>query len=76
MERIEFKGYALAEDEIEVMEAVLKEIREKKRHALLISKIKNDFSVLVSESIDAIGLTDTKIVVREIARELRGMPVE
>lgn len=76
MERIEFKGYVLAEDEIEAMEAVLKEIRKKKKHALLISKIKNDFSVLVSESIETIGLADTKVVVREIARKLRDMPVE
>lgn len=76
MERIEFKGYLLEEDEIEAMEAVLKEIRKKKKHSLLILKIKNDFSVLVSESIDAIGLADTKVVVREINRKLRDMPVE
>ena len=76
MERVEFNGYVLEEDEIEAMEAVLKEIRNKKKHSLLILKIKNDFSVLVAESIRKIGLADTKVVVREIARKLRDMPVE
>lgn len=69
----EFKGYFLTSKESEALEALLKEMRAKAEHEALVKRCKDEISFAVSSTILEIGLAETKTIVREIARELRGV---
>ena len=69
---IEFMGYTLTDDECEALHKCLMEIREKKRHDQLIQACKTNISFQISDAIALIGLAETKRLVRELNRELRG----
>lgn len=68
---IEFCGYTLTDDEAEACMALLQDIWEKKRKEKFIQKCKAAIFFQVSETIDRIGLEETKRIVHEINKELR-----
>lgn len=68
---IEFCGYLLTDDEVEACRTLLQDIRAKKDRDRLIQKAKMSISFEVSDAISAIGLEETKRIVRELNRELR-----
>jgi hypothetical protein len=70
--KIEFMGYTLTDDECEALHGCLIEIREKKRHDQLIQACKTNISFQINGAIALIGLAETKRLVRELNRELRG----
>lgn len=69
----EFKGYLLTSKESEALETLLKEMRAKAEHEALVKRCKDEISFAISATILEIGLAETKTIVREIARELRGI---
>lgn len=69
----EFKGYLLTSKESEALEALLKEMRAKAEHEALVKSCKDEISFAISATILEIGLAETKTIVRELARELRGI---
>lgn len=68
----EFMGYLLTNDESEALLERLMEIREKKRQERQRQSCKNAISILIEDAINTIGLDETKRIVRELNRELRG----
>lgn len=67
----EFMGYTLTTDECEALHEYLMEIREKKRQERLRQTCKHAISFQIDSAINAIGLDETKRIVRELNRELR-----
>lgn len=63
----EFMGYTLTTDECEA----LMKIREKKNQERLRQSCKHAISFQIDSAINAIGLDETKRIVRELNRELR-----
>lgn len=70
---IEFCGYTLTDDEVEACKLLLEDIRAKKERDRLIRKAKASISFEVSDAVSKIGLAETKIIIREINRELKGL---
>ena len=68
---IEFDGHILTKDEEEACRILLKDIREKKELAKRIQDSKALINAEISNAIWAIGLEETKRIVRELNRELR-----
>ena len=68
----EFMGYTLTDDECEALHERLMEIREKKRQERQRQACKNAISILIEDAINTVGLDETKRIVRELNRELRG----
>ena len=71
MKTVEFNGYLLTNDEAEVLEKTLKEIREKKELENMIHACEAEIALAVYNSINAIGIPETKKLVRTIMRRLR-----
>lgn len=71
MKTVEFNGYLLTNDEAEVLEKTLKEIREKKELENMIHACETEIALTVYNSINAIGVPETKKLVRTIMRRLR-----
>jgi uncharacterized membrane protein len=69
---IEFMGYTLTDDECEALHGCLMKIREKKRQERQRQACKDAISILIEDAINTIGLDETKRIVRELNRELRG----
>ena len=67
----EFMGYLLTADECEALQKCLMEIREKKEYERLRQSCKHAISFQIEAAISAIGLDETKRIVRELNRELR-----
>ena len=67
----EFMGYTLTTDECEALHECLMEIKEKKRQERLRQSCKHAISFQIDAAINAIGLDETKRIVRELNRELR-----
>lgn len=68
----EFMGYTLTTDECAALYDCLAKMREKKRQEHLRQTCKDAISFQVEKAIDTIGLDETKRIVRELNRELRG----
>ena len=67
----EFMGYTLTADECEALHECLMEIREQKKQERLRQSCKHAISFQIDSAINAIGLDETKRIVRELNRELR-----
>lgn len=67
----EFMGFYLETDEQEALLDCLIKIRQEKRQNQLRQKCKDAISSQINEAINAIGLDETKRIVRELNRELR-----
>lgn len=61
-------------EEIEAVNAMLLDMRAKREHEMLVQKCKMAISFAISDSISKIGLSETKTIVRALARELREIP--
>ena len=59
------------EEEILAVNDLLIDMRAKKQYEELVQKCKMAISFEISDSIDKIGLEETKNIVRQLARELR-----
>lgn len=68
----EFMGYTLTTDECEALYDYLTKIREKKRQERQRQACKDAITLQVHKAINTIGLDETKRIVRELNRELRG----
>lgn len=60
-------------EEVNLMNEAILKYREEKQRQEMIQTCKNAISFEISDAIDKIGLAETKIIVRTLARELRGM---
>ena len=63
-------------EEFSAMNALVLKMREEKEHEKLVQKCKHAISSQIADSISTIGLAETKTIVRELARELRGLSDE
>lgn len=68
-----FHGYTLTKEEEAVLDETLKKMREERRKAEAIQKNEEWFHSAVVATIDAIGLEETKRIIRNINRDLRGI---
>lgn len=66
----------LSEDEITACLEVVEKMRAEKRAAAEIEEAKTKIYKEVNESLDKIGIEETKKIIRQINRELRDMPIE
>lgn len=66
----------LSEDEIAACLEVVEKIRAEKRAAAEIEEAKTKIYREVNESLDRVGIEETKKIIRQINRELRNMPIE
>lgn len=66
----------LSEDEIAACLEVVEKMRAEKRAAAEIEEAKTKIYKEVNESLDKIGIEETKRIIRQINRELRDMPIE
>ena len=60
-------------EEVNLMNEAILKYREEKQRQEMIQTCKNAISFEIADAIDKIGLAETKIIVRTLARELRGM---
>lgn len=67
----EFNGYLLTEEEIKAVEELLTKMREERRKEEAIRQNTEYLENIVMATIDAIGLEETKRIVRDINRNLR-----
>lgn len=67
----EFMGYLLTTDECEALHECLMEIREKKKQEQRRYECKREIFSKINEAVNAIGLAETKRIMRELNRELR-----
>ena len=70
---IEFDGHILTKDEEEACRTLLKDIREKKELVKRIKDAKVSINAEISNAIWAIGLEETKKLVKEINKELEDL---
>lgn len=73
MKTVEFDGYILTKDEVEACRILLKDIREKKELAKRVQTSKALINSEISNAIWAIGLEETKKLVKEISKELEDL---
>ena len=67
----EFNGYLLTEEETKAVKELLTKMREKKRKEEAIRQNTEYLENVVMGTIDAIGLEETKRIIRSINRSLR-----
>ena len=63
-------------EEFSAMNALILKMRHEREHKELVQKCKHAISSQIADSISAIGLAETKTIVRTLARELRGLSDE
>lgn len=63
-------------EELSAMDALILKMRHKREHEELVQKCKHAISSQIADSINTIGLTETKTIVKTLARELRRLSVE
>ena len=66
----------LSEDEIAACLEVVEKMRAEKKRTAEIEEAKTKIYKEVNESLDKIGIEETKKIIRQINRELRDMPIE
>jgi len=67
----EFNGYLLTEEETKAVEELLTKMREERRKEEAIWQNTEYLENIVMATIDAIGLEETKRIIRNINRSLR-----
>lgn len=67
----EFNGYLLTEEETKAVEELLTKMREERRKEEAIRQNTEYLENVVMATIDAIGLEETKRIIRNINRSLR-----
>ena len=67
-----FHGYTLTKEEEVALDETLQKMREERRKQEAIEKSREALRTAVISTIDAIGLDETKRIIREISRNLRG----
>ena len=67
----EFNGYLLTEEETKAVEELLTKMREERRKEEAIRQNTEYLENIVMATIDAIGLEETKRIIRNINRSLR-----
>lgn len=60
-------------EEVEIMNAAILKHRKEKQRQEMIQTCKHAISSQIADAISKIGLAETKIIVRTLARELRGL---
>lgn len=65
------KGYTLTKEETEACLELVQKMRAEREHERMIDLHYQLFEDLVTATIDAIGVVDTKQIIRRINRELR-----
>ena len=60
-------------EEFSAMNALVLKMREERAHQKIVQKCKHAISSQIADSISTIGLAETKTIVRELAKELRGV---
>ena len=68
-----FHGYTLTKEEEAVLDETLRKMREERRKAEAIKKSAEWIWDAVALTVDTIGLEETKRIIRNINRDLRGM---
>ena len=71
-----FHGYTLTKEEEAVLDETLKKMREERRKAEAIQKNEEWLHSAIVATIDAIGLEETKRIIRNINRDLRSIKEE
>lgn len=66
------KGYTLTKQETEACLELVQKMRAEREHERLIALHHQLFEDLVTTTIDAIGIVETKQIIRDINRNLRG----
>ena len=66
----------LSEDELAACLEVVAKMRAEKKRAAEIEEAKTKIYKEINESLDKIGIEETKKIIRQINRELRNMPIE
>lgn len=67
------KGYTLTKEETEACLELVQKMRAEREHERMVALHHQRFEDLVTSTIDAIGVVDTKQIIRSINRELRGV---
>lgn len=67
------KGYILTKEETEACLELVQKMRAEREHERMVALHHQLFEDLVTSTIDAIGVVDTKQIIRSISRELRGV---
>ena len=67
----EFNGYLLTKEETKAVEELLTKMREERRKKEDIQRYTGRFKNVTMDSIDAIGLEETKRIIRSINKSLR-----
>ena len=62
----------LSEEELSAVIDLISKMREEKRKTQQLKKARTDLQEMVISTIDVIGLEETKRIIREINRDLRG----
>lgn len=68
---INFEGYTLTEEEVNVLRDTLNKMREEKRKSKAIQESENYLFDISISMIDAIGLDETKRIFRKVTHALR-----
>lgn len=63
-------------EEVQIMNAAILKHREEKQRQEMIKACKDAISSEIADAIEKIGLAETKLIVRTLARELRGIADE
>ena len=66
----------LSEDEFAACLEVVEKMRAEKKRVADIEEAKTKIYKEINESLDKIGIEETKKIIRQINRELRDMPIE
>jgi len=66
------KGYTLTKEETDACLELVQKMRAEREHERMVALHHQLFEDLVASTIDAIGIVDTKQIIRSINRELRG----
>lgn len=67
------KGYTLTKEEAEACLELVQKMRAEREHERLVALHHQLFEDLVTTTIDAIGIVETKQIIRDINRNLRGV---
>ena len=66
----------LSHDEIAACRELVEKMRAEKKKVADIEEAKTKIYKEINESLDKIGIEETKKIIRQINRELRDMPIE
>lgn len=67
------KGYTLTKEEVDACLELVQKMRAEREHERAIALHRQQIEDLVTATIDAIGIVETKKIIRSINRDLRGV---